>query len=163
MLVCGGDPLKNCSVRNPHQGLASDQVTRTCNENSGDVKGTIRNVLQHHFVPTDVRRHRLISISYISLLPCHGSGRIVRPSDPIISFSSWRVSRAQSSPVHYSSSLLSATTKQYCVKGVYAFLYFGRAPRSRTRGRILVLRVFERSFECVRFCMRSLQPWVVFG
>src|SRR5258707_3824226 len=94
---------------------------------------------------------------------CHGSGRIVRPSDPIIPFSSWRVSRAQSSPVHYSSSLLSATTKQYCVKGVYAFLYFGRAPRSRTRGRILVLRVFERSFECVRFCMRSLQPWVVFG
>ncbi len=41
--------------------------------NSGYVKGTITNVVRYHFVPTDVRRHRLISISYMSLLPCHGS------------------------------------------------------------------------------------------
>jgi hypothetical protein len=26
-------------------------------------------------VPNDVRRHRLISISYMLLLPCHGRGR----------------------------------------------------------------------------------------
>jgi hypothetical protein len=38
---------------------------------SGDVKGTITDALPYHFVPNDVRRHRLISISYISLLPCH--------------------------------------------------------------------------------------------
>jgi hypothetical protein len=39
----------------------------------GDVKGTIRDDLRYHFVPNDVRRHRLISVSYISLLPCHSS------------------------------------------------------------------------------------------
>jgi hypothetical protein len=43
--------------------------------NSGDVKGTIPDAVRYHFVPNDVRRHRLISISYISLLPCHGRGR----------------------------------------------------------------------------------------
>lgn len=41
--------------------------------NSGDVKGTIPDAVRYHFVSNDVRRHRLISISYISLLPCHGS------------------------------------------------------------------------------------------
>jgi hypothetical protein len=44
-------------------------------DKSGDVKGTIRNDLRYHFAPNDVRRHRLISISYISLLPCHGTAR----------------------------------------------------------------------------------------
>ena len=39
--------------------------------NSGDVKGTITDAVRYHFVPNDVRRHRLISISYMSLLPCH--------------------------------------------------------------------------------------------
>jgi hypothetical protein len=39
--------------------------------NSGDVKGTITAAVRYHCVPNDVRRHRLISISYISLLPCH--------------------------------------------------------------------------------------------
>jgi hypothetical protein len=34
------------------------------------------------FVSNDVRRHRLISISYISLLPCHGSV-LALPVDPI--------------------------------------------------------------------------------
>src|SRR4030095_16013388 len=43
--------------------------------NSGDVKGTITNALRYHFVPNDVRRHRLISISYVSLLPSHGRAR----------------------------------------------------------------------------------------
>ena len=43
--------------------------------NSGDVKGTIRSVVRCLLVSIDVRRHRLISINYISLLPCHGRGR----------------------------------------------------------------------------------------
>ena len=43
--------------------------------NSGDVKGTITEAVRYHFVPKDARRHRLISISYISLLPCHAGGR----------------------------------------------------------------------------------------
>jgi hypothetical protein len=48
--------------------------------NSGDVKGTITGTVRYHFVSNDVvsndvRRHRLISISYISLLPCHGTAR----------------------------------------------------------------------------------------
>jgi hypothetical protein len=38
---------------------------------SGYVKGTITSVVRCHFVPNDVRRHRSISISYMSLLPCH--------------------------------------------------------------------------------------------
>jgi len=43
--------------------------------NSGDVKGTITDAVRYHFAPNDVRRHRLISISYISLLPCHGTAK----------------------------------------------------------------------------------------
>jgi hypothetical protein len=54
-------------------------------ENSGNVffrhvrhcrKGTIPDAVRHHSVPNDIRRHRLISISYISLLPCHGRGPV---------------------------------------------------------------------------------------
>ena len=40
---------------------------------SGDVKGTIGSDVKYLMVSRDVRRHRLISISYISLLPFHGS------------------------------------------------------------------------------------------
>src|SRR5580693_7194992 len=42
---------------------------------SGDVKGTIRRDIRLPRISNDVRRHRLISISYISLLPCHGTVR----------------------------------------------------------------------------------------
>jgi len=42
---------------------------------SGYDKGTIRDDARYRSVSTDVRRHRLISVSYISLLPCHGKGR----------------------------------------------------------------------------------------
>ena len=42
---------------------------------SGDVKGTIPEAVRYHFVSNDVRRHRLISINSISLLPCHGTAR----------------------------------------------------------------------------------------
>ncbi len=38
-------------------------------------KGTIRGDLRYLAVSKDVRRHRLISISYISQGPCHGRGR----------------------------------------------------------------------------------------
>ena len=34
----------------------------------------ITDTIPYHVVPNDVHRHRLISISYIALLPCHGSG-----------------------------------------------------------------------------------------
>ena len=42
---------------------------------SGDVKGTIPEAVRYPFVSNDVRRHRLMSISYISLLLCHGTAR----------------------------------------------------------------------------------------
>jgi hypothetical protein len=41
----------------------------------GTLRGTIPDAIRHHSVPNDVRRHRLISISYISLLSCHGTVR----------------------------------------------------------------------------------------
>ena len=50
-------------------------ITFICRVNFGDVKGTIRSVVRHPAVSIDVRRHRLISISYTLLLPCHGRGR----------------------------------------------------------------------------------------
>src|SRR5579864_9204148 len=53
---------------------------------SGDVKGTITDAVRYHFVSNDVRRHRLISIGYISLLPCHGRGRGVESRRPRHSF-----------------------------------------------------------------------------
>ena len=48
---------------------------------SGDVKGTLRNDLRYHFAPNDVRRHRLISISYTTLLPCHGGVQTPQTTD----------------------------------------------------------------------------------
>jgi hypothetical protein len=42
---------------------------------SGYNKGTIRSDLRYLVVSKDVRRHRLISISYISHGRCHGRGR----------------------------------------------------------------------------------------
>ena len=53
---------------------------------SGDVKGMITAAVRCHFVPNDVRRHRLISGSYISLLPCHGRGRGFESRRPRHSF-----------------------------------------------------------------------------
>jgi len=43
--------------------------------NLGTLRGTIRGDMRLRFVSNDVRRHRLMSISYISLLPCHGTVR----------------------------------------------------------------------------------------
>ena len=42
---------------------------------SGYNKGTIRSDIRYLVVSKDVRRHRLISISYISHGRCHGRGR----------------------------------------------------------------------------------------
>jgi len=42
---------------------------------SGDVKGTIRSEVWLSFVSNEVRRHRLISLSYISQILCHGTAR----------------------------------------------------------------------------------------
>jgi hypothetical protein len=42
---------------------------------SGYNKGTIRSDVRYLVVSKDVRRHRLISISYISLGRCYGRGR----------------------------------------------------------------------------------------
>jgi hypothetical protein len=50
-------------------------LTEFASFKSGDVKGTIRRDMRLPFVSNVVRRHRLISISYISLLPCHGTAR----------------------------------------------------------------------------------------
>src|SRR6266478_5544115 len=42
---------------------------------SGYNKGTIRGDLRYLVVSKDVRRHRLISIDYVTTLRCHGRGR----------------------------------------------------------------------------------------
>src|SRR5207245_4237331 len=55
-------------------------------------KGTIRNDLRYLVVSKDVRRHRLISISYITTLPCHGRGREFESRRPrhFLSEHDWR-------------------------------------------------------------------------
>ena len=45
---------------------------------SGTLRGTIPEAVRQHSVPNDVCRHRLISISYISLLPSHGTVRWIK-------------------------------------------------------------------------------------
>ncbi len=44
---------------------------------SGYNKGTITDIVRYFLISSDVRQHRLISISYISLLPCHGKAKKV--------------------------------------------------------------------------------------
>jgi hypothetical protein len=63
------------SDRNPQHasGLNALVLVEFGRFNSGDVKGTIADAARYHFAPNDVRRHRLISTSHISLLPCHGT------------------------------------------------------------------------------------------
>jgi hypothetical protein len=60
--------------------------TKFVSFNLGDVKGTIRSDVWLCCVSNDVRRHRLISIRYISLLPCHGRGRGFESRRPAIIF-----------------------------------------------------------------------------
>src|SRR6202790_4598980 len=53
---------------------------------SGYDKGTIRSDIRYLVVSKDVRRHRLISISYISHGRCHGRGREFESRRPCHSF-----------------------------------------------------------------------------
>ena len=53
---------------------------------SGDNKGTIRSDIQYLVVSKKIRRHRLISISYISHGRCHGRGREFESRRPRHSF-----------------------------------------------------------------------------
>jgi hypothetical protein len=53
---------------------------------SGYNKGTIKSDIRYLVVSKDVRRHRLISISYISLRRCHGRGREFESRRPRHSF-----------------------------------------------------------------------------
>src|ERR1700738_1289834 len=53
---------------------------------AGYNKGTIRSDTWYLEVSKDVRRHRLISISYITTLPCHGRGREFESRRPRHSF-----------------------------------------------------------------------------
>jgi hypothetical protein len=65
---------------------------------SGDdkgIRGTITDAVSYHFAPKDVRRHHLISISYISLLPCHGTGHGVAPLPLQILKNSWHMRGSQ--------------------------------------------------------------------
>jgi len=53
---------------------------------SGYNKGMIRSDIRHLVLSKDVRRHRLISISYITTLSCHGRGREFESRRPRHSF-----------------------------------------------------------------------------
>jgi len=53
---------------------------------SGYNKGTIRSDIRYLVASKDVRRHRLISIVYITTLPCHGRGREFESRRPHHSF-----------------------------------------------------------------------------
>src|SRR5690348_12133422 len=53
---------------------------------SGYNKGTIRSDIRYLVVSKDVRRHRLISISYVSQWRCHGRGRGFESRRPRPSF-----------------------------------------------------------------------------
>jgi len=84
--------------------------------NSGDVKGTITDSLRYHFVSNDVRRHRLISISYISLLPCHGRGRGFESRRPRHIFSELEESHPKTKPLILTTLLLYPLREAYGVQ-----------------------------------------------
>src|SRR5207249_4309008 len=69
-------PCPNLSAKTHLASSAPAPLKLKCNSaKSGYNKGTIRSDIRYHVVSKDVRRHRLISISYITTLPCHGRGR----------------------------------------------------------------------------------------
>jgi hypothetical protein len=45
---------------------------------------------RNHLISNDVRRLRLISITHISLLPCHGSILFMDLPDPSVCIASWK-------------------------------------------------------------------------
>ncbi len=66
--------------------LAPTIAGRVDKARSGYNKGTIRSDIRYLEVSKDVRRHRLISISYITTLPRHGRGREFESRRPRHSF-----------------------------------------------------------------------------
>jgi len=64
---------------------------------SGYNKGTIRSDIRYLVVSKDVRRHRLISISYISHGRCHGRGRGFESRRPRHSFQKSQASSVEPS------------------------------------------------------------------
>jgi hypothetical protein len=75
-------PLAQCHNEAPRRNQVVRGNARALTESgcfdSGDVKGTVRNVVWCLPVSIDVRRHGLISISCISLLPCHSNGQMAQ-------------------------------------------------------------------------------------
>src|ERR1017187_2096399 len=55
----------------------------------------LENNISYHFAPPDVRLHKLISISYISLVPCHGTGHGVAPFFLKIRKNPWHIPLSQ--------------------------------------------------------------------
>ena len=70
-LVLTGLPA--CRGTGSYSEMGSEKFSNTAK--SGYNKGTIRSDIRYLVVSKDVRRHRLISIVYITTLPCHGRGR----------------------------------------------------------------------------------------
>src|SRR5258708_14768124 len=64
--------------------MGSEKFSNTAK--SGYNKGTIRSDIWYLVVSKDVRRHRLISIDYITALLCHGRGREFESRRPRHSF-----------------------------------------------------------------------------
>src|SRR5258708_27992242 len=70
-LVLTGLPA--CRGTGSYSEMGSEKFSNTAK--SGYNKGTIRSDIRYLVVSKDVRRHRLISIVYITTLPCHSSSQ----------------------------------------------------------------------------------------
>ena len=91
-------PLMSSDTRMPSLQRASPGSEEFSNPaKSGYNKGTIRRDFWYLVVSKNVRRHRLISISYITTLPCHGRGREFESRRP--RHSSKRLRRILSKPL----------------------------------------------------------------
>src|SRR6267154_5853040 len=75
-----------CSQPESYSEMGSEKFSNPAK--SGYNKGTIRSDIWYFVVSIDVRRHRLISVSYISHGPCHGRGRQFESRRPRHSFQS---------------------------------------------------------------------------
>jgi hypothetical protein len=78
-------PGKRASVDGSGR-LPTGRQTESYSAKSGYNKGTIRSDIPYLVVSKDVRRHRSISISYISHVRCHGRGREFESRRPRHSF-----------------------------------------------------------------------------
>src|SRR6266436_2010675 len=84
------DGLPACRGTGSYSEMGSEKFSNTAK--SGYNKGTIRSDIWYLVVSKDVRRHRLISIDYITALPCHGRGREFESRRPrhFLSEHDWR-------------------------------------------------------------------------